>query len=252
MQRLLLALCGLWLAAAAVHAQNDLMNYTALLSHAGRPADDLARDAASKPAETLAFMHVKPGQTILDFQAAGGYFSELLSYAVGPTGKVYTHNHSHEGVLSPEVFEQRYGNNRLPNVEQLLARHQDLDLPTASLDAVLMSMVYHDTYYYREGLDWGPVDHKAFLAELYDELKPGGVIAVIDHAAEPGTDPYKSAIDTHRIDKAIVLRDFAAAGFVLVSESEILRNEKDDEAVQIFEAAVYRKTDRFMLLFKRR
>ncbi|HTR00307.1 MAG TPA: methyltransferase domain-containing protein [Candidatus Acidoferrum sp.] len=237
--------------ATAAISQDSAQDYHSLLARPGRPSEDAERDAASKPAEVLAFMGIKPGQTVLDFQAAGGYFSELLSYAVGPTGKVYAHNHSREGVLGPEVFERRYGNNRLPNVEQIFARHQDLHLPKASLDAVLMSMVYHDTYYYRDGLDWGPVDHAAFLAELRNELKPGGTITVIDHAAAPGSDPYKSAVATHRIDKSIVLRDFTAAGFTLVADSDLLRNPQDKPDVQIFEPSVYRETDRFMLRFRK-
>jgi predicted methyltransferase len=54
---------------------------------------------------------------------------------------------------------------------------------------------------------------------------------------------------THRIDRAIVLRDFLSAGFVLQAESNLLRNSADVYRLQIFEQPVYRETDRFMLLF---
>jgi predicted methyltransferase len=224
-------------------------DYSYAINHPGRTAADFARDASSRPAAVLSFMNIRPGQTVLDFQAGAGYFSELLSYAVGESGKVYAHNHSRAGAIGPEVFEQRYGSNRLPNTELMFAHHNDLELPAASLDAVLMSMVYHDTYWFDGVVDWGPVDHQAFLATLYNALKPGGVILVIDHQAEAGADPYESAMATHRIDRAIVLRDFAAAGFVLQAESDLLRNPADAYELQIFEEAVYRNTDRFMLLF---
>lgn len=248
------ACCALVLASLAsgtLHAQSaeTPMDYAALLNHPQRPAKDRERDAASRPAEMLALLGVRPGQQVLDFQSASGYFTELLSYAVGLHGKVIAHNHSREGVLGPEVFEQRYGNERLPNTELLFAKHNDLALPPASLDAVLMSMVYHDTYWQGPGVDWGPVDHQAFLAELYDALRPEGVVLVIDHQAPPGTDPYASARDTHRIDYAVVLRDFTNAGFVLKQESDILRNPGDQPDEQIFSDAVYRTTDRFVLLF---
>ncbi len=225
------------------------MDYFSLLNRPERPAEDRERDAASHPAEMLALMGLRPGQQVLDFQSASGYFTELLSYAVGPEGKVIAHNHSREGVLGPEVFERRYGNDRLPNTELLYARHNDLNLPAASLDAVLMSMVYHDTYWLGSGVDWGPVDHQAFLAELYEALRPEGVVLVIDHQAPAGADPYESARDTHRIDQAVVLQDFADAGFVLKQESDILRNPGDKPEVQIFNDAAYRATDRFVLLF---
>lgn len=225
------------------------MDYFSLLNRPERPAEDRERDAASHPAEMLALMGLRPGQQVLDFQSASGYFTELLSYAVGPEGKVIAHNHSREGVLGPEVFERRYGGERLPNVELLFAAHNALALAPGSLDAVLMSMVYHDTYWYQEGVDWGPVDHAALLWDLYVALKPEGVILVIDHQAEPGSDPHESAIATHRIDREVVLRDFAAAGFVLKEESDILRVPADQLATQIFNETVYRNTDRFVLLF---
>src|SRR5690606_10300410 len=116
---------------------------------------------------------------------------------------------------------------------------------------ILLSMVYHDTYWLGDGVDWGPVDQPAFLAELFQALKPGGVVLVIDHQAEEGADPWVSAVATHRIDRAIVLRDFTQAGFTLKAESALLRNPADQPGVQIFTEPVYRQTDRFMLLFTR-
>ena len=55
----------------------------------------------------------------------------------------------------------------------------------------------------------------------------------------------------HRIDPAIVKRDFAAAGFVLDAESDVLRNPADDLSKGVFDPAVRGKTDRFMLRFRR-
>jgi len=227
------------------------VDYQALLDHPGRWPEDRARDAASRPAEILALLEVGPGMTVLDFHAGTGYFTELLSRAVGVDGRVIAHNHSREGVLGDEVFERRYGGNRLANTELVFARHNDLDLPSASLDRILMSMVYHDTYWYREGVDWGPVDRPALLAELLDALKPGGRLLLIDHSARRGEDPYRSVMDTHRIDERIVRQDFAAAGFLLSAESGLLRNPDDDLALSIFDEAVYRRTDRYILIFER-
>lgn len=226
-------------------------NIAQALTHPERPQEDRARDGASRPEDVLALMGIAPGQSVLDFHAAGGYFTELLSRAVGPEGHVVATYHEPDRVLSPGVREARYGGERLPNVEVVLAKHNALDRPSQSLDAVLMSMVYHDTYWSGEGVDWGPVDQQALLAELYDALKPGGVFLVIDHQAEAGTDPYESAVATHRIDREVVLRDFTQAGFRLKAESDLLRHPDDQRDVQIFEDSVYRGTDRFMLLFER-
>lgn len=189
---------------------------------------------------------------VLDLNAATGYYSELLARVVGLSGHVIAHNHPGARVTLPaDDFTARYGNDRLPNVEQLFARHSDLDLPSGSLDAVLMSMVYRDTYWFDAKVDWGPVDRRALLAEIYDALAPGGIVGVIDHYAEPGIDPRTSALQTHRIDRARVLRDFAAAGFELAGESGVLRNAGDDRSLGVFDVRVHGRTDRFVLRFVR-
>ena len=198
-------------------------------------------------------MGVSPGMTVLDFNAATGWYTEVLSRVVGPTGRVIAHNHpGARTTLAAEAFEARYGGNRLPNVEQIFVRHSELRLPPVSIDVVLMSMVYHDTYWHRDGVDWGPIDRHALLESLREALKPGGVVGVVDHYAAAGRDPSESAMAVHRIDPAVVRRDFAAAGFVLDGESDVLRTTTDDYTLSVFDAAVVGRTDRFLLRFRGR
>src|SRR5690554_5565030 len=103
--------------------------HQAAIEDPGRWPEDRQRDAASRPADVLAFMALAPGMRVLDFQAGNGYFSELFSRVVGPAGRVYAHNHASDGFIGDAVFERRYGGERLANVEKLFARHNDLDLP---------------------------------------------------------------------------------------------------------------------------
>ncbi len=115
--------------------------------------------------------------TVVDMNAATGWYTEILARAVGPTGHVIAHNHpGARAALAAEDFEARYGGNRLPNVEQTFVRHNDLHLPASSVDVVLMSMVYHDTYWHDDVVDWGPIDRQALLASLLEALKPGGIV----------------------------------------------------------------------------
>jgi len=116
---------------------------------------------------------------------------------------------------------------------------------------VLMSIVYHDTYWHDPKVDWGPVDQHALLIALYDALAPAGVIGVIDHDAAAGADPRESAVATHRIDAEVVRRDFRTAGFVLEAESDVLRNPLDDRTLSVFDDAVRGRTDRFVMRFRR-
>jgi predicted methyltransferase len=224
----------------------------AALNDAARPAEDRARDATSKPAEVLAFLGAGPGMSVLDMNAATGWYTEILARAVGSTGRVIAHNHpGARAALSAEAFEARYGGNRLPNVEQTFVRHNELRLPGDSLDLVLMSMVYHDTYWHDEKVDWGPIDRPALLASLLAALKPGGIVGVIDHHAAPGADAVASAIAVHRIDVAVVRRDFLAAGFEAAGESDVLRTPNDDYALSVFEPTAVGHTDRFVLRFRK-
>ena len=196
-------------------------------------------------------MGVYPGMTVLDFNAATGWYTEILARVVGPTGRVIAHNHpGARTTLAAEAFEARYDGNRLPNVEQLFARHNELRVPPGSVDVVLMSMVYHDTYWQRDGVDWGPIDRQALLESLREALKPRGVVGVVDHYAAAGRDPFESVMAVHRIDPAVVRRDFAAAGFVLDGESDVLRTTTDDYSLSVFDESVVGRTDRFVLRFR--
>ena len=89
----LLALGLVTVLAHVAHAQDEQVTRmrTALASPT-RPAENKARDAARKPIETVQFLGIKTGQTVIDMVAAGGWFTEVLSAAVGPSGKVYSQN----------------------------------------------------------------------------------------------------------------------------------------------------------------
>lgn len=225
---------------------------TRATADAGRSPQDRERDARDHPVEVLDFLGIGPGMTVLDLNAATGYYTELLALAVGTDGKVISHNHPGAvAQLGAEAISRRYANGRLPNVEPLLVRHADLHFPAATLDAVLMSMVYHDTYWHQPGVDWGPIDRDQMLSRLFDALRPDGIVGVIDHAAVKGADPRVSVMALHRIDPQVVRDDFARAGFVLDSESPLLRNAADDHRLGVFDPAIQGHTDRFVLRFRR-
>jgi predicted methyltransferase len=218
-----------------------------------RPPEDRKRDVMDRPAEVLQFFGVRPGLRVFDLNAAGGYYTELLARVVGPSGHVIAQNDPGAvKMMGADTLAQRYRQSRLPNVTPLFARESELSLPPASLDMVLMSKVYHDTYWYEPGVDWGPVDQQALLRIFHEALRPGGVVGVIDHVAEAGSDPRVSAKAYHRIDPQIVRGDFQRAGFALDGESDLLRNAEDDHRKSVFDPAITGRTDRFVMRFRRK
>ena len=227
------------------------VDYAAALAAPGRLAEDLEQDAWRKPAEVLAFFGVQPGMSVLDLYSGAGYFTELLAAVVGPTGRVVAHNNKAylDGV--GEELTRRFAEpQRLANVERLTAEDNELELEPGRFDFVLLSAVYHDVYYVNEANNWPKIDGPRLLAELFAGMKPGATLGLIDHAAAPGS-PAETGGTLHRIDPELVKRDFAAAGFVLEAESDVLRNPADDLGKGVFDPAVRGKTDRFMLRFRR-
>jgi predicted methyltransferase len=232
---------GAGVAAAAVPGY-----LTAALGDKARPPADSSRDMARKPAELLAFAEVKPGQKVADFMMGGGYFTRILSAAVGPTGKVYAYQSS-EFIK----FRAAYGTEQsavvgdYKNVVPLTASVASAGLPEG-LDLVLTVQNYHDLHL------------KAFPAETADTvnkqvfkaLKPGGVYLVVDHAALPGA-PLETSDKLHRIDEAVVKKEVEAAGFQLVSEDKLLANPADPHTALVFDPSIRGKTDQFVLKFRK-
>jgi len=222
----------------------------AAVSNSARPAADRVRDEARQSADVLRFFRIAPGMTVLDLFSGGGYYTELLSYIVGAKGKVVAHNNTPYLTFARDQLAGRYAEGRLPNVERLLAENNELILPPARFDAILMTNVYHDIYFVDEAAGWPRIDGPELLAVLYQSLKPGGIVGVVDHAALPGAPPETGGT-LHRIDPELLKRDFAAAGFVLDGESDVLVNPSDDRTKSAFDPSIRGRTDQFVLRFRK-
>jgi predicted methyltransferase len=95
------------------------------------------------------------------------------------------------------------------------------------------------------------MDPNAFLKAVYAAMKPGAVIGVIDHVANPNADTRATVEKYHRIDPNVVKADFKRAGFVFVGSSDVLRNPADDHSIEVHDPRIAGKTDRFVFKFKK-
>lgn len=209
-----------------------------------RPATDTERDANRKPAETLAFSGVRPGDWLLELAPGKGYYTRLLSGVVGAKGQVSVYGIASlkPGALSPPIVALA-ADPHYANVKVTLDRLVDVK-PTNSFDVAWTTQNYHDFH------NLSDPQIATLNKAIFDALRPGGVYLVLDHAAASGS----GARDTstlHRIDEETVKQELKAAGFELVGESNLLRNKTDPHTDKVFEGAIQGHTDRFLLKFKK-
>jgi predicted methyltransferase len=223
----------------------------AAIANPARPVADREQDAQRKPVEILRMLGVEPGMHVLDAFSAGGYYTELLSSLVGPKGEVIAYNNPPYAKFAAKGIAARHADDRLPNVRQVTAEVDELELPPRSLDAAIFVMSYHDMYWRPADGSWARTDPMQMLRKLHAAMKVGGVIVVQDHVAAPGGDVAEVVDKLHRIDPAVVKRDFEAAGFALVAESDALAHPDDDHTLGVFDPKIRGRTDQFVMKFRR-
>lgn len=232
-------------------AAADTAAIDAAITSAERLPGDVDEDAWRKPKEVLTYFEARPGMRVVDYLSAGGYYTELLSRVAGTDGQVIAYNNAEYLKFSGEKPNQRYGNNRLPNVVQLTTKPEDAPFQPVSLDGALFVMSYHDLHWKAKDGSWPVTDAAQALEKLSPALKPGAVVVVLDHVAAPGSDPAVSVDAMHRIDPAIIKRDFEAAGLQFESESKAFANAEDDHTKPVFDPAVRHKTDQVLYRFRK-
>jgi len=244
MRHLTMMAAGLLLTVSAqsVDARPPSRAIQAAVADPGRPAEDVARDPARKPAEIIAFAGVRAGDRIVELIPGGGYYTRILARAVGPRGHVYA-------VVSPGQAQRPGGLDRLraavaayPNVEIVVSDLGALSI-TPPVDLVWTSENYHD-FHNSPTMTVAAINRAAFAV-----LRRGGIYYVEDHAA-PGTGT--TATNTlHRIDPQAVRDEVAAAGFRPAGESPLLANPADPHTARSNDASISGHTDRFALRFRK-
>lgn len=249
--RLFVPLLASLLLAAPLQAAEIPDNIAKAIAAPERSAKDRERDARDKPAELLAFAGVKPGMKAADVFGGGGYWSEILARAVGPTGSVTLVNNEGYANFAKDDIKVRFADGRLKDVKQLVGKTSDLGLGKDQYDFMMIFMSYHDIYWVDEKEGWSKIDADNFLRQLHAALKPGGKLLVVDHAAKAGTGS-SAAQDLHRIDEEFAKKDFTSHGFALEKTWDGLRNAADDHTKMVFDESIRGKTDRFAQLYRKK
>ena len=223
-----------------------------------RSAADRTNDLRRKPEQMLGFIGIRPGIVALDLSAAGGYTTELLARAIGPSGTVYGQSQPRDPSRTPAPPAAPEGNSHptatpsaapampanapRPSAVALAERDGKLrsagvpaapivaisrpfadpvppELAAERIDLVTLMFNYHD-------LGHLGVDRAAMNRAVFRALKPGGLYVIADHSGRPGTGISKSGT-LHRIEEAFLRQEVEAAGFRLLEEGNFLRNPND-------------------------
>lgn len=247
-----LAACGSGGEPEAEAPAYDASQYNFAINDIAR-MDDRQYDEARKPGELLAFAQIDKGEVVGDYIMGGGYVTRLLAMAVGADGKVYAFQPDEFIAFRPEYATEQdaavapYADDQGNPVRVFPLRGPVAAPPFPEpLDTIITVMNLHDLYIPQmpEGTS------EQAIKALYDALKPGGTLVVVDHRAADGGG-REAADALHRMDYQMALKDLAAAGFVLEEESDLYARPDDPHTAGVFDDSIKGKTDQFALRLRK-
>ena len=235
---------------AAAGADADV---AAALAHPDRPAADAVDDERRKPAEVLAFAGLQTGMDVLELEAAGGYYTEILSHAVGPDGSVIMQHPPGLMGFVGDRMDIRTANDRLANVRISISNFDELEAADNSVDMVTWILGPHELGFAPEGNSLG--DPAGSFREIARVLKPGGVFLASDHMAPEGMAPEGAGLEAgdtlHRIEESLVTQMAEDAGLVVADSSDLLKNPDDPLTEGVFSPSIRGQTSQFIVLYRK-
>jgi len=209
-------------------AQTNDQALSAAVNGAWRSEESKARDKYRHPIQSLEFWGLKPGMTILEIQPGGGWWTEILApYAHLTNGRFYA---TGADLANPKLsdgsrkaraeFEQRFGSKPdiFGKIELINRGAVSKTLPANTFDFILTARSVHGW------MQQGPDVALETFKEFSKALKPGGILAVEQHRANPS--PTEKP-DTGYVTEAYVIQQAEKAGLKLAARSEINANSKD-------------------------
>jgi predicted methyltransferase len=182
-----------------------------------RSAENKARDQYRHPFETLNFFGIKPDMTVIEIAPGSGWYTEILAPLLKDQGKLYEvvgkgpNAKSYEDKLKADPTV--YG-----SVIVVQSSDAIVDVPPGSADMVLTFRNVHN---------WIPLGTaEDYFKAFYRSLKPGGILGVTDHRANP-SEPQDPKAKNGYVRQDYLIQLAEKAGFKLVGTSEINANPKD-------------------------
>ena len=185
-----------------------------VMGHQGAPWLERAeREEEERPQKVVELMALRPTDVVADIGAGTGYFSFRMATKV-PRGKVLAVDIQQEMLDLLTVAARQRGVN---NVEPVLGKVDDPNLPAASVDAALMVDAYHEFDHPRE-----------MMEAIVRALKPGGRVVLVEYRGEDPEVPIKPL---HKMTEAQAKKEMAAVGLTHVKTHQDLPRQH----VMVFE-----------------
>jgi len=190
-----------------------------------RSAENKARDKYRHPKKTLEFFGLKPDMTVVEITPGGGWYQEILAPYLKEKGKYYGAGYDLSATKGYYFKANKRAAARLANnpdqydkviVTELAPPTKITIAPAGTADMVLTFRNFHN--WQMAGTE------KAVLKAAFTALKPGGIFGITDHRSETtnGKDGY--------IKPSALLATAKEVGFILVDQSEINANAKDNHS----------------------
>ena len=154
---------------------------------------------------------IKPGKTVADVGAGSGWFTVRAARRVTDKGTVYAVDINPDAI---KYIDERIAKDGVHNVKTVLNKPDDPQLPTRSVDAVLLLKTYHEVA--------NPV---TLMRNLHPALRPGARIGIIDRNGN-GSE--------HGVQKSVIVEEMKQAGYELKDEKDSLVTEDKVDYFLIF------------------
>ena len=197
-----------------------------------RSLENKARDKFRRPKQTLAFFGFQSDMTVVEIWPGGGWYTEILAPALKDSGKLYAAQYS----VNPSYgYQRRYFGSFLSKLGAKPDVYRDVEIttldfpyalaiaPAGSADMVLTFRNAHNWVNPGYGKQAAPLSFKV----MFDALKPGGVLGVVDHRWPDATTEDPNAENGY-VSEERIIKLAKAAGFELATRSDINRNSEDD------------------------
>jgi predicted methyltransferase len=197
-----------------------------------RSKEHKLRNKYRKPAETLQFFGIEPQMSVLEIWPGHGWYTEILAPFLKDEGKLtlaqFRHN---DGSLKEDrsIFWARVSERLM----QRLTEQSDYfgEIANIELDPPLLSPPQHEQFdmvlTFRNAHIWNESGHLyGTLQSIFQALKPGGVLGMVEHRSARLSDISSSAVEGY-LDEAYVIQAAELAGFELVASSELNANPAD-------------------------